>query len=253
MNILDIVILIILLAFIYIGFKKGFMAELIQTIALFAAFMSAAPLGRWLSNILAKSFKINQDLLFFATAIASFLVVLSVIVIAGKLFSAVPAPGAVLSAGNKVSGAAFGLIKGFFVTALFVLVLRITPFSGFITDNIEIQPGKEKDTYNLAMLQEALNKVKNDTIFLSADSAAKNIATDSFNPADSTIMAIDSTALSGKPVTAKTKAKLGYLAYKLSTTMDPALDSYKQYLFSKLDKALETVSPLPVAPADQKK
>lgn len=252
MNILDIVILIILLAFIYIGFKKGFMAELIQTIALFAAFMSAAPLGRWLSNILAKSFKINQDLLFFATAIASFLVVLSIIVIAGKLFSAVPAPGAVLSAGNKVSGAAFGLIKGFFVTALFVLVLRITPFSGFITDNIVIQPGKEKNTYNLAMLQEALNKVKNDTIFLSADSAAKNITADSFNPGDST-MAIDSTALSGKPVTAKTKAKLGYLAYKLSTTMDPALDSYKQYLFSKLDKALETVSPLPVTPADQKK
>lgn len=250
MNILDIIILIILAAFIYIGFKKGFIAELIQTIALFAAFMSAAPLGRWLSNILVKSFKINPDLLFFATSIASFLVILSIIVIAGKLFASVPVPGAVLSVSNKVGGAAFGMIKGFFVVALLILVLRITPFSSFVTENIDVAPGKDKEVYNAQMLQAALSKIKNDTIFLASDSAAKNIFQQDLSSNDSTSN-IDSTSLTKQETPAKTKAKLGYLAYKLSTTMDPALESYKQYIFSRLDKALEAVTQSPAAPIKQ--
>lgn len=241
MNILDFLIIIMLAAFIYIGFKKGLVSELIQTIALVSAFLVAAPIGKWLSSILADNYHINKDMLFFASTIAAFIAVLSSIAIIGNLLSSIPPPGAVLSITNKISGAVFGVVKGFLVITLVVFIIRITPFSAFITDNIDYTPRVEKDIYDLDMLKNAVSSVKEKVIYLSTDSINKDIIQKALT--DSVIIqTVDSTSLLKQPAEAKNKAKLGYLAYKLSTTMDPALESYKKYLFIKIDKALEAVT-----------
>lgn len=241
MNILDILIIILLAAFVYNGFRKGFMSELIQSLALVFAFLTAAPIGKWLSTILADNYHINQDMLFFASTVSAFIIVLSAIAIVGNLFLSVPAPGAVLSITNKVSGAAFGVIKGFFVVTLAVFIIRITPFSSFVTDNVDYTLHAEKDIYDLNMLKSTIDSLKDQTVYLSSDSANKEVFQKIILDTDS-FPSVDSTSLLKQPVKAKSKAKLGYLAYKLSTTMDPALDGYKKYLFSKIDKALEAVT-----------
>ena len=252
MNILDIIIVIMLISFVYVGYKKGMISELIQITALGTAFLAAAPVGKWIGSLLSANYQINKDLIFFASSLTAYVLIFCIIMITGNIFAPSPVPGTILSAGNKISGGLLGAVKGFLAVTLLILLVRLTPFSSFITENVEYQPHMERDVYDQNVLKNAIAAVKDGAVYLSADSADKTIFKDAlqdslFDPP------LDSSVVAAAAVKPKAKAKLGTLAYKLSTTMDPALDSYKKYLFEKVDRMLESAEVTLPAAANVKK
>lgn len=242
MNFLDILILVFLVFFLIRGYKKGIISEAFQIGGLVAAFYFSSPVSAVISKIIIANYEIDGKIVNLASGILAFIIILLIFVIIGKIVT--KASGIVmLSIPNKFFGAIFGVIKGFFIVTLIILVLRFTPFSNFVYDNIE---------YNNE-IDNTVNKIEKvlteGTDVTTSKKEVSETLTEATNIDSTTILttpdslSIDSIIVDNNMIKKLTsnKSTLGYLAFKLSTLLDPIAKNIKIFFAEQVNENLDLI------------
>lgn len=183
---IDIVILIIILWFSYKGYKNGIISELAALLALILAIWAALKHSSFANNILKEQFNITGDYVPYLGFILTFIVVLLIVGLLGKLLTRLL--GMVqLGIANRLLGLLFSATKICLILSLIINGLdRINTHTEFI----------KKETINESYLYLPLNRlaqkiyefsdehiegVKNviDHTFDSIDKKIENLETDS--------------------------------------------------------------------------
>lgn len=222
MNFLDILILVFLVIFLLRGYKKGIVSEIFQILGLVIAFYFSAPISDLLSKIIITNFEIDDKIVYFVSGILAFILIIITFLVIGKIVTKVLGI-VMLSLPNKIFGAIFGVVKGFLIVTLLVLVIRFTPFENFIYDNIEYNSGIDNTVNKIEKVITETKQVNDKEIDaeLAEDikDATKEVADD--------ITDIEFTS---------NKSTLGYLAYKISTLLDPVATNIKNLFTQKIQE-----------------
>ncbi len=121
MNAIDIVFIIVLIWFIWTGFKKGFVIELFTFLALFFGLYAGIHLSNYLAVLMVGEEKASGS---YAPTIAFILVFLAVgamVYFGGKALEKV-IKVAQLSLMNKLLGSFLGLVKGVFIIGAVLMI-----------------------------------------------------------------------------------------------------------------------------------
>lgn len=144
---IDIVLLIIILWFVYKGFKNGFVVELTTFLALILAIWGALKYGKLTGELLQEHLGLQGDYLPFLSFVVTFLVILVLVSIVGKLITRA-LHIAQLGILNRILGLFFALLKIGIILSLVVNGLdRINRSRAFIS----------QETINNSYLYQPLN------------------------------------------------------------------------------------------------
>lgn len=127
MNTIDLVLGIFLLIIAFFGFKKGFIASIIQLAALIIALLIVAQISPHIAFFLITKFQFSE----LAAAIVSYLLVFIAIGFLAKLTIVILHKIVKLfKIGfiNHILGFLFGLLNGTLVLTFFLLLINISPF-----------------------------------------------------------------------------------------------------------------------------
>ena len=132
MNIIDIIIGIILLFAFYTGLKKGLFVTLASLIGLIAGVYGAIYFSHFAGAYLYNSFNWSEQVTNLAAFAITFLAIVFVISLAGKLLTKV-ADFAALGLINKLAGGVFNVLKfAFIVSVIFMFISASTSVSGLL-------------------------------------------------------------------------------------------------------------------------
>lgn len=144
MNWVDYIFVIIFVVSALVGFKRGFIKEIIALASIIAAVIIASmfadslasafmnsPTGKsfitWASNLLGMD--TTQPLSYFAL-LMSFCILFAATMILGSILTSILGAGlsmGIISIGNHLLGAAFGLIRGFIIILVVMFLVELTP------------------------------------------------------------------------------------------------------------------------------
>ena len=134
MAFLDIVIGLLLLWGLYIGLKNGLLIEIAAIIALVAGIYGAIHFSYIAGNYLSEHWQWNEKYINIAAFIITFIVIVVLIHMAGKLLTKV-ANIALLGLLNKIAGAIFGMVKvAVILGALFIFFDKTAVTSHLLSD-----------------------------------------------------------------------------------------------------------------------
>lgn len=144
LNWVDYIFIIIFAVSLLVGFKRGIIKEVLSLASIIAAFVIASLFAdklattfmnfpsvksfiTWASNFIGMD--TTQPVSYFAL-IMSFCVLFAATMIVGSIITHVFSLGldvGILSLGNHVLGAVFGLIRGFIISLVVMLLIQLTP------------------------------------------------------------------------------------------------------------------------------
>lgn len=110
MNVVDIILVVPLIWFLYIGFKKGLIVELSSLVALILGIYAALHFSSYAENFILNTFNIAAQYVPIAAFVVTFIIVVIIVFLIGKIlerFVNLLALGFL----NKLAGAVFGLLK----------------------------------------------------------------------------------------------------------------------------------------------
>ncbi len=122
MNFVDLIILIPVVWFTYKGFTKGLIIELSTLIALLLGIYLASRFSDFTADFIREKLDVKSQYLHIISFAITFLGVVILIMLFGKALEKVIS-AMLLSFVNKITGAAFGLLKVVFVISVFILIL----------------------------------------------------------------------------------------------------------------------------------
>jgi membrane protein required for colicin V production len=132
MSIIDIILGLILLVAFYTGLKKGLFVTLASLIGLILGVYGAIHFSHYTANYLSNSFNWGEQTTNLAAFAITFLAIVFVISLAGKLLTKV-ADFAALGFINKLAGGIFNAIKmAFIVSVVFMFINASATVSGFL-------------------------------------------------------------------------------------------------------------------------
>lgn len=123
MNLLDIILIIPMLWFLYRGFTKGFIIELASLVALIGGIWAAINFSYFAGDFLGRNFDINEKYLGIIAFIVTFLLVVFAVILIGRIlekFVNVIALGFL----NKLAGAIFGILKAAFILSIIIFIIN---------------------------------------------------------------------------------------------------------------------------------
>jgi len=136
MHWIDLGILIILVLFIFFGFRKGLLHEILGLIGLIAAFFCSIQFGERGSPLLQRLFGLSSSfagvLSYLIIFIGVLLLFYSLSALVSRLIRATP-----LALIDRVGGMVLGLLKGSLFLSMLLLVLASSPLSPKITKKLE--------------------------------------------------------------------------------------------------------------------
>lgn len=122
MNYLDIILGIFLIIGLIRGFSNGLFVEIASLIALIAGIYGAIHFSHYASEFIADRFNWGESLINLVAFAATFIIIVLVISLAGKLLTKV-ADLAMLGILNKILGAIFGMLKTAFILSVIIMFL----------------------------------------------------------------------------------------------------------------------------------
>jgi membrane protein required for colicin V production len=132
MNIIDIILGIILLFAFYTGMKKGLFVTLASLIGLIAGVYGAIYFSHYAGAYLSNTFNWSEQVTNLAAFAITFLAIVFVISLAGKLLTKV-ADFVALGLINKLAGGVFNALKfAFIVSVIFMFISASTSVSGLL-------------------------------------------------------------------------------------------------------------------------
>jgi membrane protein required for colicin V production len=132
MNIIDIILGIILLFAFYTGLKQGLFVTLASLIGLIAGVYGAIYFSHYAGAYLSNAFNWSAQVTYLAAFAITFLTIVFVISLAGKLLTKV-ADFAALGLINKLAGGVFNALKfAFIVSVVFRFISSSTSISGLL-------------------------------------------------------------------------------------------------------------------------
>jgi membrane protein required for colicin V production len=132
MGAVDIILGIILLFSFYTGWKKGLFVALASLIGLIAGVYGAIYFSHYAAAYLADSFSWSEQTINLTAFAITFLVIVFVISLAGKLLTKI-ADFAALGFINKILGGVFNVLKfAFIISVIFMFINASTNVSGMI-------------------------------------------------------------------------------------------------------------------------
>lgn len=120
MNYIDIIILVILLLGAVMGFIKGLLIEVATLAALVLGVYAAMKYSAYTEGILQDFLNINQQYSHIAALIITFLLVVILLYVIGKLLTKL-ADAISLGLVNKLAGAVFGAVKAFIIVCILLM------------------------------------------------------------------------------------------------------------------------------------
>ena len=137
MNIFDILILIILGAFVLKGLLRGLMKELCTLVGLIAGALLALNFYGPLAKSMKTAFSLPDQLCAILAFLAIFLLTMLLFVFVGIILSRYVK---LMYVGglNRVAGGLFGLIQGVIILSLLVFALTLKPLPGGIDVQLEV-------------------------------------------------------------------------------------------------------------------
>ena len=123
MNIIDIILIIPIIWFAYLGFKRGLIIELASLIALILGIYAALYFSFYAEDLLANIFNMGPKYRGIAAFILTFVVVIVVVHLIGKLLEKIINLVA-LGFLNKLAGGIFGVLKGAVLLSVILLILN---------------------------------------------------------------------------------------------------------------------------------
>ena len=122
-NLLDLIILIPLLLFAFNGYKKGIIIEVTTLAALLLGIYAALFFSDYTANLLTGSFNISKEYLNIIAFVATFIGVLLLVMILGRILEKV-VNLLMLGIINKLAGAAFGILKGALLLSIIIFLIN---------------------------------------------------------------------------------------------------------------------------------
>ncbi|AIM59997.1 MULTISPECIES: CvpA family protein [Cellulophaga] len=110
MNFLDIILGILLIWGLYKGIKNGLLIEVASLVALVAGIYAAIHFSYIIGNYLTEKWQWDQSTIHIASSILTFIVVVLIINLVGKLLTKV-AKAVMLGTLNRIAGGLFGALK----------------------------------------------------------------------------------------------------------------------------------------------
>lgn len=110
MNFLDIILGILLIVGLYKGVKNGLLVELASLVALIAGIYAAIHFSYIIGNYLTEKWQWDQSTIHISSSILTFIVVVLIINLVGKLLTKV-ANAVMLGSLNSIAGGLFGALK----------------------------------------------------------------------------------------------------------------------------------------------
>lgn len=132
MNIIDIILGIILIYAFYTGLRKGLFATLASLIGLIVGVYGAVHFSHFAASFLTGAFDWSEEAINLAAFAVTFLIILIVVTMAGKLLTKI-ADFAALGLINKLLGGLFNALKiAFIISVIFMFVNASTNISGLL-------------------------------------------------------------------------------------------------------------------------
>ncbi len=132
MSIVDIILAVLLLIAFYTGMKKGLFVTLASLIGLVAGVYGAIYFSYFAADYLANSFSWSEQTINLVAFAITFLVIVFVISMAGKLLTKI-ADFAALGFINKLAGGIFNTLKiAFIISVIFMFINASTSVSGLL-------------------------------------------------------------------------------------------------------------------------
>ena len=145
LNVVDIVILLVFFSSIIIGFGRGFVGEVVSLatliIAIFIAINFTAPLANYFTAMptvkgvvtqtsSAIGVSTSQPVSYIALGISFGLIFFGTMLLGGivKLILNSIFQTGVLGLGNRLLGALFGTVRGFFINLVLIFLMQLSPF-----------------------------------------------------------------------------------------------------------------------------
>jgi membrane protein required for colicin V production len=123
MNIIDIILIIPIIWFMYQGFKKGFIIELASLIALILGIYAALYSSNYATDFLKNNLKLEGEYLPIISFILTFVVVVIIVYVIGKIierFIDIIALGFI----NRIFGGLFGILKAAVFLSIVILIIN---------------------------------------------------------------------------------------------------------------------------------
>lgn len=229
MNFLDIIIIGILIYALYDGFHKGLISEIFKIVAFIIAFTFSGKLGIFIAtktiSYWENSFSVSLGKAI--SAIIAFLIIFIIVSMVGKIINK-SANDTLLSMPNKIFGAIFGTVKGFFIVALIFALIRIVPIGDdFLRSNISkvdnVDENIAKTELVVSGIKRAMQSPDSLKIIASITDSLTNITKDSVNT--------DTTQIAKPSMGNDNGSRIGYVAYKVSRLLDPVVLNTKKAIF----------------------
>ena len=131
MNLLDAVLILPIVLMAISGFNNGFIKELASFAALVLGIYFAVFFSDVVAGFLIKSFDINHRYVFILAFLITFVGVVLLVSLIGKLLDKIAALVA-LGLINKISGLVFGLFKGVLIMSIFLVIFNMIDTKGHI-------------------------------------------------------------------------------------------------------------------------
>jgi len=223
MHYIDIIVLAIMGLFTIIGLKRGFITEILQIVGLVAAISLNTPVSRLINNYAKNTFDTHNELIGLLSGIISFLLIFLFFFIIGRILT--KTTNIILtSIPNRIIGAFFGAIKGFMIATIVLLLIRLIPAGDdFIQRNVI--PDRDTDTLIENGVDIAVKITNEHRIALAMKDSLNNQALDNS-------LNYGNTTNSNSP----TYSRLGYGAYRISTLMNPFVESVKSLLTETVEE-----------------
>lgn len=206
MNFVDILVVVLIGFFAFVGFWKGFVVQLFHAAGIFCAFYFNTPVSKFISERMAEE---PEGIILLLVGIASFFIIFAAFYITGMIVS--KSVNMVLtSLPNRIAGIIFGGLKGFLVVT--VIFLAVRSFGGDDLLKKYVTPDR--------FTEDLIEKGKEYT----------GIEDDSETPGGLN---------NDKDRSSKVYSKLGYGAYRISMMMDPFVNNIKTMFNKKFDEVIE--------------
>lgn len=129
MNVFDLLILLVLVLFVFKGFRRGFLREIAGLLGIVFAFILAVRLMDDFSLLLGHFLGLSPRVAVLVTAVAIFIVALIAILMLARMIRKVMDLAA-LGWIDRLLGSLFGLAKGVVIVSILALIISLLPVGG---------------------------------------------------------------------------------------------------------------------------
>jgi len=204
MNYIDILVLVIIAFYEFVGFWKGFIPQLFQFAGIFCAFYFNTPMSSFISKIISEE---PEGVILMLVQTAAFFIIFAVFYIIGKTLSKT-FDILLTSIPNRIAGIIFGALNGFLVVCfLFLIVRSIGSGDEYLKKHVT------PDRFTDELINKGLDLTAADEMKIEPDINAEEQG--------------------------KTYSRLGYGAYRISMMMDPFVVNMKKIFKKKYDDIIE--------------